>query len=203
MGRSNSGMEDVPLGEISLERMVRAVEKARERLLRATAALEKAGVPYAVGGGNAVAAWVARVDEAAVRNTPDVELLLRRPDLDGAALVLEAAGFVRRDTNGTCLLLDGAQGTTRDAVRLLVAGEKGRPEDALPAPDVADSEPIGAFRVLSLAALVQMELACFRRLNRLHLRDLLDVGLLDAAWRDRLPAELAARLQELLDTPDG
>ena len=56
-------------GDIVLERMVRAVEKVKDRLLRATAALEKAGVPYAVVGGNAVAAWVARVDEAAVRNT--------------------------------------------------------------------------------------------------------------------------------------
>ena len=43
------------LGSLSLERVVRAVEKVRERLLRATAALEKAGIPYAVAGGNAVA----------------------------------------------------------------------------------------------------------------------------------------------------
>ena len=52
-----------------LERMVRAVEKVRNRLLQATAALEKAGVQYAVIGGNAVAAWVATVAESAVRNT--------------------------------------------------------------------------------------------------------------------------------------
>jgi hypothetical protein len=49
--------------------MVRAVEKVCERLLRATGALEKAGIPYAVIGGNAVAARVSRVDESAVRNT--------------------------------------------------------------------------------------------------------------------------------------
>ena len=69
------------LHPFSLDRMVRAVEKVRERLLRATAALETANVPYAVIGGNAVAAWVARVDEAAVRNTADVDILLRRDDL--------------------------------------------------------------------------------------------------------------------------
>ena len=63
------------LGPFSLDRMVRAVEKVRERLLRATAALEKAGVPYAVAGGNAVAVWVTRVDESAVRNTRDVDIL--------------------------------------------------------------------------------------------------------------------------------
>lgn len=51
-----------PAGQTLLERMVWAVQRVRERLLRATAALEAAGVPYAVVGGNAVAAWVARVD---------------------------------------------------------------------------------------------------------------------------------------------
>ena len=54
--------------------MERAVEKVRQRLLRAASALEQAGVPYAVVGGNAVAAWVSRVDEAAVRNTQDVDI---------------------------------------------------------------------------------------------------------------------------------
>jgi hypothetical protein len=42
-----------------LDRMERAVAKVRERLLRATAALNEAGVAYAVVGGNAVASWVA------------------------------------------------------------------------------------------------------------------------------------------------
>jgi hypothetical protein len=49
--------------------MIRAVEKVRARLERAVAALEGAGIPYAIAGGNAVAAWVSRVDEAAVRYT--------------------------------------------------------------------------------------------------------------------------------------
>lgn len=64
------------LGPFSLERMVSAVEKVRQRLLRATAALEKDCVPYAVVGGNAVAAWVSRVDESAVRNTQDVDIFI-------------------------------------------------------------------------------------------------------------------------------
>ena len=51
-------MTTVALGLPSWERTVQAVEKVKERLLRATAALEKANVEYAVIGGNAVAAWV-------------------------------------------------------------------------------------------------------------------------------------------------
>src|SRR2546430_15356768 len=75
--------------------MIRAVEKVRERLERAAAALEKAGVPYAVVGGNAVAAWVSRVDESAVRNTRDVDILLRRSDLEAAIKALGTAGFFK------------------------------------------------------------------------------------------------------------
>ena len=67
-----------------LDRMVRAVERVRERLARAVRALEQAGIRYAVAGGNAVATWVAKIDESAVRNTQDVGILLRREDLDAA-----------------------------------------------------------------------------------------------------------------------
>jgi hypothetical protein len=71
--------------------MIRAVEKVRERLGRAAAALKAAKVPYAVAGGNAVAAWVSRVDEAAVRYTQDVDILLRRADLEEAIKALTKA----------------------------------------------------------------------------------------------------------------
>src|SRR5437016_10455935 len=77
-----------------LDRMERAVAKVRERLLRATQALNAAGIPYAVVGGNAVASWVATIDEGAVRNTRDVDLLVRRDDLPAVTDALERAGFV-------------------------------------------------------------------------------------------------------------
>ena len=77
-----------------MDRMVRAVEKVRERLFRTKKVLEDAGLAYAVVGGNAVAAWVAKVDEGSVRNTRDVDILLRRSDLPAAVVAMEAAGFV-------------------------------------------------------------------------------------------------------------
>jgi hypothetical protein len=36
----------------------------------------------------------------------------------------------------------------------------------------------------------------------MHLRDMLVVGLLDASWVAKLPSELAARLQHLIDNPE-
>jgi hypothetical protein len=60
-------MPTVPLGLPSWERTMRAVDKVRDRLLRATKVLDDAGLRYAVIGGNAVATWVGKIDEAAVR----------------------------------------------------------------------------------------------------------------------------------------
>lgn len=196
-------MSRLPLGDVSWERMIRAVEKVKERLLRAAAALEKAGVPYAVVGGNAVAAWVSRVDEAAVRNTQDVDFLLRRADLDAAEAALKPAGFIRRHVKSIDMFLDGPNAKARDAVHILFAGEKVRPESVYPSPDVTESEATPGFRVVTLDALVRMKLTSFRDKDRTHLRDMLEVGLIDQAWCDRLPGELASRLQELIDNPEG
>ncbi len=183
--------------------MVLAVQRVRDRLLRATAALEAAGVPYAVIGGNAVAAWVATIDSAAVRNTQDVDILLRRSDLEAAARALEAAGFVRRHVAGIEMFLDGPNAKARDAVHVLFAREKVRPESLAASPDVADSQKADQFRLISLEALVRMKLTSFRDKDRTHLRDMLEVGLIDASWLSRFSVALRERLQQLIDSPEG
>ena len=188
--------------------MIRAVEKVRERLLRAARALELAGVPYAIVGGNAVAAHVSRVDETAVRATRDVDILLRRADFDAARKALEGAGFVFRRLTGLGMpgvidsFLDGPDAGVRDALHVVPAGEKVRPDNLLPAPDVTESEPGDQFRLASLEAVVRMKLVSFRDKDRTHLRDLLELGLVDASWCARLPAPLAARLRGLVDHPE-
>jgi len=183
--------------------MIRAVEKVRDRLRRAVTALETSGVLYAVAGGNAVAAWVSRVDEAAVRNTQDVDLLLRRTDLPAAIAAMTQAGFVHRHVAGVEMFLDGPKAKARDAVHVVFAAEKVRPEYLVPAPDVTESEATESFRLLTLDALVRMKLTSFRDKDRTHLRDLIDVGLLEASWVPQLPTELGTRLQSLLDNPEG
>jgi hypothetical protein len=188
-----------------LDRMVLGVERVRDRLLRASAALEAAKVPYAVAGGNAVAAWVATVDAAAVRNTQDVDILLRRSDLGTAAKALQGVGFLRRHVAGMEVFLDGPDAKVRDAVHVLMAREKVRPEYQDAAPDVSEAEKpggAGGFSVVKLEALVRMKLTSFRDKDRTHLRDMLEIGLIDASWTTRFGAELGARLQRLIDTPE-
>ena len=191
------------LGPFSLDRVVRAVELVRERLLRATAALEGAGLPYAVAGGNAVALWVSRVDPEAVRNTSDVDLLVRRSDLDRIKEALTAVGFVYRHAASLDMFLDGPDGRARGGIHLIFAGEMVRPGEALPNPDVTESESGGEFRVLKLRALVGVKLTAYRDKDRTHLRDLLEVGLIDGSWGQHYPTELADRLRALVETPGG
>ena len=96
------------LYEPTWERMIRAVELVKERCDRAVAALEKGGVPYAVVGGHAVANWVARIDLGSVRNTRDVDILVRREDLPRAIVAMEAEGFVYAEVSGIHLFMDGS-----------------------------------------------------------------------------------------------
>jgi len=191
------------VGGVSWERIIRAVEKVRERMLRAVAALEAAKLPYAVVGGNAVAAWVSRVDEAAVRNTQDVDILLRRADLNAAIAAMAKAGFVYRHVKSIDMFLDGPDAKARDAVHIVFAGEKVKADSIAAAPDVTESEATKTFRLVTLDALVRMKLTAFRDKDRTHLRDLIEVGLVDSTWPSQLPAPLSARLQELLDNPEG
>ena len=183
--------------------MVRAVEKVRIRLLRAVAALESGSVPYAVIGGNAVAAWVSRIDEAAVRNTQDVDILLRAEDFERARTAMEAAGFLYRKAAGVQFFLDAPDGKFRDAVHILLAKQKVRPEYESTTPDVLDSERGEEFQVISLPALVEMKLNSFRDKDRTHLRDMLEIELIDNTWPARFSPTLAARLQELIDNPES
>ncbi len=190
-------------GEALWRRMERAVEKIQERLEKTARTLEQAGIPYAIIGGNAVRAWVVQADEAAVRTTRDVDILLRRSDWPAAKAAMEAAGFVYLQARGLDTFLDSPDAKARDAVHVLFAGEKVFLNDLVAAPDVTESENIQAHRTLTLEALVRMKLNSFRDKDRMHLRDMIDVELVDASWCDRFPPELAARLQELLDNPNG
>jgi hypothetical protein len=196
------------LAPVSWARMIRAVEKVRERLLRAAFALQAAGIPYALAGGNAVAAHVSKVDEAAVRATRDVDIVLRRADLPAATRALASAGFIHRHVaalgqpGGMDVFLDGPKASVRDALRIVAAGEKVRPEYLLPAPDVTESEPADQFRLVTLSALVRMKLVSFRDKDRTHLRDLLELGLVDDSWYAQLPPALADRLKQLIDNPE-
>jgi hypothetical protein len=190
-------------GPYVFDRMFGAVEKVRERLERACRAMEQAAIPYAVIGGHAVAAWVATKDDGAVRNTRDVDLLLRPDDLDRATEALEAAGFHRESVMDVTLFLDGPDGKPSQGVHVIRAGEKVKEDYVSPAPDTDQTRTIDGKRIIDLNELVRMKLNSYRDKDRTHLRDMIGVGLIDAGWPGRFESPLDQRLQDLLDDPDG
>ena len=183
--------------------MIEAVEAVRHRALRATAALAAAKIPYAMVGGNAVAAWVSRVDRAAVRNTQDVDILLRRTDFEAAKEAFESTGFVYHKVFEVDCFLDGPDASPRDAVHVVFANERVRPKDLEITADVSEIEKSEDYNILKLESLVRMKLTSFRRKDQVHLMDMISIGLIDTIWLSRFQTELSDRLQTLLDDPNG
>lgn len=190
-------------GEALWDRMERAVEKVNERLRKTVTILEASGIPYAVVGGHAVRAWVAQVDEAAVRTTRDVDILIDLKDLPALKSVMAAGGFHFRETAGVPMFVESPEGSAKDAVHVVSTGEMIRLNDFEANPDLSSVTRAGDFQTLSLEALVRMKLNSYRLKDRVHILDMISVGLIDDSWPSKLPEPLRGRLQTLLDDPTG
>lgn len=175
-----------------------AVDRVEKRLRKVTAALDAAGIRYAVIGGNAVAAWVARVDPAATRATKDVDLLVDEVDLERITQVMAGLGFAREDLRRLIMFTDPEEPSRRSGVHLILANTLIRPSYLCPAPSLDESvrDPLG-FAVLDLRPLVRMKLTSNRRIDQVHIEDLLRLDLIDNAVRQALPAPLRQRLSEI------
>ncbi len=181
-----------------------ALDDVTSRLQRIARAFEEAKVEYAIVGGQAVALWVATKDPAAVRTTKDVDILLRRADLPKARAAAATAGLDYFEVLGVGMFLDRSDPNPRKAVHLLWSGEKVRPDYGIASPNVEDREqnPAG-FPVVSLAGLVRMKLLSNRDQDRVHLRDMIDVGLVGREALSTLPDDLSRRLADLLENIGG
>ena len=175
-----------------------AMEQVERRLRKVTAALDAAGIRYAVIGGNAVALWVAKADPAATRTTKDVDLLVERDDLDRITRVMQSLGFEAQNLRRLVLFIDPEEPSRRSGVHLVWAGQKVRPSYAHPTPSVTEAvRDAEGFWVLDLAALLRMKLTSLRDVDRVHVADLLRVGMVDSAVRAALPPDLRERLEAI------
>ena len=123
---------------ISFAEAWKAVETVEQRLMRTVEALESAGVPFSVIGGNAVAVWVSSVDAGAARNTKDVDILLRRADLDRARAAMENHGFECVEVRGVTMFLDRDDPMPSRRVHVVFANERVRAHYNHPAPDIQE-----------------------------------------------------------------
>jgi hypothetical protein len=138
-------------------------------------------------------------DPAAVRTTKDIDILIRREDLPGAKAAALKAGLAYFEVVDVGRFLEPSDPNPRHGVHLIWAGEKVREDSLVASPTVDERlelEP-GKF-VVSRHGLVRMKLIANRDQDRVHLRDMIDVGLIERPPYADLPAELLTRLNALL-----
>jgi hypothetical protein len=146
--------------------------------------------------------WVAQVDPGAVRATNDVAVLIRPENLDEAKRVMSNNGYHYRKAAGLDTFLEGKEDSVRYAIHIVLANQMVKESDYEANPDVEPSEYGDGIRTLPLERLVRMKLNSFRLKDRVHLLDLIEVGLLDRTWIGKFPKVLGDRLKQLIDNPD-
>jgi hypothetical protein len=190
------------VGDQLWKRIGESMDRVELRLRKANSILESAGIPFAIVGGNAVRIWVAQVDPGAVRATNDVDILIREENLEEVKLVMAENGYHYRKVAGLEMFLEGKDDSVRYAIHIVLANRMVKESDYEANPDVEPSEYGDGIRTLPLDRLVRMKLNSFRLKDRVHLLDLIEVGLLDGAWIDRFPEPLGERLRSLIENPD-
>ncbi len=175
------------------------VEQLFEVLNRVSSALRQAGIEYRVIGGIAVYLHVAERDELAARMTRDIDLAVNRCDLNRIAEAVRPYGFALRHVAGIDMLVDAAKPSARSAVHMVMAGERVRPTDIAPIPELsAPVETSEGILIVPVADLVRMKLTSFRFKDKTHIKDMQGVGLITPEIEASLPEELRERLAEVL-----
>jgi hypothetical protein len=180
---------------------VKYMQELKAKALKVSQALQKAKVPHAVIGGLAVAAHVAKVDETAQRNTQDMDVLLRREDLDLAKAALAPIGFRYRHVMKLNAFMPTGRGQKfGDGVHIVWAGEKVREEYLAPAPALSSGNTYRAkdgVEYVGLVDLLLMKLTSYRLKDRVHVQDLLQLKLITKKVEASLPQALRKRLDEV------
>ncbi len=96
----------------------------------------------------------------------DVDILIRRADFDRVKVALESVGFIHHELMGIDCFIDGPDGSPRDAVHILYAAEKVRPEYIVASADVTEIETADDYDVVNLRTLLAMKLNSFRDRDR-------------------------------------
>lgn len=175
-------------------------EKRVEQLFDLAEALERAfssaGIEYRVVGGLAAYLHIEEAQPDAGRLTRDIDVAVRRQDLERIAAAVRPLGLEYRRIAGVDMLVQSAAPSAKRAVHLVLAGEKVRPEYAEPVPEFGPFRKIRGIRVVSVADLVRMKLTSFRAKDEAHIKDLDEAGLITPEVEASLSPVLRSRLAQ-------
>jgi hypothetical protein len=172
-------------------------------LHKITDALASENIPHELIGGLAVLIHVEEANPEHSTLTRDVDLMVRRADLERIKDVAARNGFRFRHTAGLDMLLYGETDSARNAVHLIFSGEKVRSNQATPNPPIQPVKKAIHARevfVMPVADLVRMKLSSYRDKDRVHIRSMDASGLITADIEKALPTELQSRLQHVRET---
>ena len=176
-------------------------EKRVEQLFdlagRVEAAFAAAGLEYRVIGGLAVYLYVEEAEPDAGRLTRDIDIAVRREDLDRIARAVEPFGLTHRHVAGVDMLVQAGEASARRAVRLIFTGEKVKANYPEAAPNIGPCRKLRGVRLIPLADLVRMKLTSFRAKDEPHLKDLDEAGLITPEIETTLSETLRARLAQV------
>jgi hypothetical protein len=170
------------------------VEQLFELAQRVQEAFDSAQLDYRVVGGLAAYLYVEEVEPDAGRLTRDIDIAVRRADLDAIKRAVEPFGLQYRHVAGVDMLVQTGELSARRAVHMIFAGEKVRQDYAEPAPELGAYRTIQGIRLAPLADLVRMKLTSFRAKDEAHLKDLDEAGLITPEIEDGLSPILRERL---------
>lgn len=173
------------------------VENLLGTMRRFDEALSAAGIPYEVVGGMAVFLHIERVDPELARLTRDVDVSVRRVDLQRIQEAVAPYGLVYRRVAGVEMLVDRVAPKARKAIHLVMAGERVRPESVEPTPELGTGEMIMGARITSIDHLLTMKLTSFRLKDQVHIQDLDGAGLITKSMEDALSPILQQRLAQV------
>ena len=168
--------------------------------------LTEASIPHEVIGGLAVLIRVEEAEPAHSVLTRDVDILIRRSDLERVIAVAESQGFRFRhaaalDMLGLDMLLYGDKAAS--AVHLLFTGERVKSSQVIPNPELSPERKRIQGRevaVIPVADLLRMKLSANRDKDRVHIRSLDAAGLITPEIERGLPEPLRAKLQHVRET---
>lgn len=160
-------------------------------------------VPHELVGGLAVLVHVEEADPTHSVLTRDIDLMIRRSDLERVQEIASQNGFRFRHAAGLDMLLYGDTDSAKNAVHLIFSGEKVRPSQTTPNPGIHPETKriLGeSVFVISVLDLARMKLSAYRDKDRVHIRSMDAAGLITPQVETALPSELRARLQHIRET---
>jgi len=170
------------------------VEQLFDLARRIEQAFASAGLEYRVVGGLAAYLYVEESEPDAGRLTKDIDIVVRREDLEKISRAVAPFGLEYRHAAGVDVLVQVGEPSARRGIQLVFSGEKVRQEYPEPAPELGPCRTVQGIRLIPLADLVRMKLTSFRLKDQVHLKDLDEAGLITPEIEGGLSTMLRERL---------